>query len=362
MKTSSDKIFIGTMSGTSHDAIDICALKITNQISLLNFCSFKYPSALREDISKVIQKQELSLDMYFELDRKIGLAFSKSINKFLTQNKINKKNIGAIGLSGQTLYHQPKGKYPFSIQAGNPNIIANECGIDVIGDFRNDHIKLGGEGAPLVPEFHQKLFAKKNTSLVILNIGGISNFTFLNGKNSFYGSDCGPGNALMDIYCQKLLNRPFDRDGKHARNGVIHSPSLKKMLSHPYFKRRHPKSTGKEIFNIRFIPKQLLKRPSHDILATLTELTAICIAKSIHSLKQSPQEVIVCGGGLKNNFLVSSIERHINVTLTASDQYGINPQAIEAMAFGWMARQRLNKNPLTIKKNKGLLGTLTKAR
>jgi len=362
MKTSSDKIFIGTMSGTSHDAIDICALKITNQISLLNFCSFKYPSALRENISKVIQKQELSLDMYFELDKKIGLAFSKSINKFLTQNKINKKNIRAIGLSGQTLYHQPKGKYPFSIQAGNPNIIANECGIDVIGDFRNDHIKLGGEGAPLVPEFHQKLFAKKNASLVVLNIGGISNFTYLNGKNGFYGSDCGPGNALMDIYCQNFLNRPFDRNGQHAKNGVIHSPSLKKMLSHPYFKRRHPKSTGKEIFNIRFIPKQLLKRPSHDILATLTELTAICIAKSIHSLKQSPQEVIVCGGGLKNNFLVSSIERHINMTLTASDQYGINPQAIEAMAFGWMARQRLNKNPLTVKKNKGLLGTVTKAR
>ena len=360
MKASSDKIFIGTMSGTSHDGIDVCAIKVTNQISLLKFCSFQYPLRLRKDISEVIQQQQLSLNMYFELDKRIGIAFSKSIDKFLTQNKINKRNVAAIGLSGQTLFHKPKGKYPFSIQAGDPKIIANECGVNVVSDFRNDHIKLGGEGAPLVPEFHQKLFAKKNTPLVILNIGGISNFTFLDGKLNFYGSDCGPGNALMDIYCQSFLNRPFDRRGEHAKNGVIHIPSLNQMLSHPFFKRRHPKSTGKEIFNLRFIPRQLLKKSSCDILATLTELTAVCIAKSLRSQKKFPNQVIVCGGGLKNTFLINSIERHINMSIISSNEYGLDPQAIEAMAFGWMARQRLYKNTLTVKKNKGLIGTLTK--
>ena len=360
MKASSDKIFIGTMSGTSHDGIDVCAIKVTNQISLLKFCSFQYPLRLRRDISEVIQQQELSLSMYFELNKKIGIAFSKSISKFLTQNKINTKNVAAIGLSGQTLFHKPKGKYPFSIQAGDPKIIANECGVNVVSDFRNHHIKLGGEGAPLVPEFHQKLFAKKNIPLVILNIGGISNFTFLDGKLNFYGSDCGPGNALMDIYCQSFLNRPFDRRGEHAKNGVIHIPSLNQMLSHPFFKRRHPKSTGKEIFNLRFIPRQLLKKSSCDILATLTELTAVCIAKSLRSQKKFPHQVIVCGGGLKNTFLINSIERHINMSIISSNEYGLDPQAIEAMAFGWMARQRLYKNTLTVKKNKGLIGTLTK--
>ena len=360
MKASSDKIFIGTMSGTSHDGIDVCAIKVTNQISLLKFCSFQYPLRLRKDISEVIQQQELSLNMYFELDKRIGIAFSKSIDKFLTQNKINKRNVAAIGLSGQTLFHKPKGKYPFSIQAGDPKIIANECGVNVVSDFRNDHIKLGGEGAPLVPEFHQKLFAEKNTPLVILNIGGISNFTFLDGKLNFYGSDCGPGNALMDIYCQSFLNRPFDRRGEHAKNGVIHIPSLNQMLSHPFFKRRHPKSTGKEIFNLRFIPRQLLKKSSCDILATLTELTAVCSAKSLRSQKKFPHQVIVCGGGLKNTFLINSIERHINMSIISSNEYGLDPQAIEAMAFGWMARQRLYKNTLTVKKNKGLIGTLTK--
>ena len=360
MKASSDKIFIGTMSGTSHDGIDVCAIKVTNQISLLKFCSFQYPLRLRKDISEVIQQQQLSLNMYFNLDKRIGIAFSKSIDKFLTQNKINKRNVAAIGLSGQTLFHKPKGKYPFSIQAGDPKIIANECGVNVVSDFRNDHIKLGGEGAPLVPEFHQKLFARKNTPLVILNIGGISNFTFLDGKLNFYGSDCGPGNALMDIYCQSFLNRPFDRRGEHAKNGVIHIPSLNKMLGHPFFKRRHPKSTGKEIFNLRFIPRQLLKKSSCDILATLTELTAVCIAKSLRSQKKFPHQVIVCGGGLKNTFLINSIERHINMSIISSNEYGLDPQAIEAMAFGWMARQRLYKNTLTVKKNKGLIGTLTK--
>ena len=212
MQNSSDKIFIGTMSGTSHDGIDICAMKFSNQISLLKFNSYNYAASLKRDISEVIQHQELSVEKYFELNSKIGFAFSRSIRNFLAQHKINKKNVAAIGLSGQTLFHKPKGKYPFSIQAGDPKIIANECQINVVSDFRNDHIKLGGEGAPLVPEFHQKIFSKKNTSVVVLNIGGISNFTYLDGKDNFYGSDCGPGNALMDIYCQKFLNRPYDKN------------------------------------------------------------------------------------------------------------------------------------------------------
>ena len=362
MRNSSDKIFIGTMSGTSHDGIDVCAIKFSNEISLLKFNSFNYAAGLRKDISKVIQQQELSLEKYFELNNKIGIAFSGSIKKFLTQNKINKRNVAAIGLSGQTLFHRPKGKFPFSIQAGDPLVIADECEIDVVSDFRNDHIKLGGEGAPLVPEFHQKIFSKKNTPLVVLNIGGISNFTYLDGKDDFNGSDCGPGNALIDIYCQNFLNRPFDKNGEHAKNGKVHTPSLNKMLAHSFFKMRHPKSTGKEIFNIKFIPKKLLKRSSCDVLATLTELTAVCIKKSISSLKKTPHKVIICGGGQKNKFLVTSIENHIEMALTSSSEYGFDPQAIEAMAFGWMASQRIYKNPHYVKDKKGLIGKITRSK
>ena len=362
MRASSNSIFIGTMSGTSHDGIDICAIKISNKITLLKFGSYKYPRKLQEIISKVIQHQELGLSEYFELNKNIGIAFSKTINKFLTQNRINKNMVSAIGLSGQTLFHKPKGKYPFSIQAGDPKIVAEKCDINVVSDFRNDHIKLGGEGAPLVPEFHQKLFHKKKISLLILNIGGISNFTYLDGMGNFYGSDCGPGNALMDIYCQNYLDRPFDNQGQIAKMGTVHIPSLEKMLSHPFFTKHHPKSTGKEIFNMRFIPKPLLRKSSNDVLATLSELTAICITRSINSQKNLPKEVIVCGGGVRNEFLIHRIDLHTRMSLTSSDKYGFNPQAIEAMAFGWMARQRVCKNPLVAKKNKGLLGTLTKSK
>jgi anhydro-N-acetylmuramic acid kinase len=166
----------------------------------------------------------------------------------------------------------------------------------------------------------------------------------------------------MDIYCQKFLNRPYDKNGKHARDGEVHLPSLNKMLSHPFFKKRHPKSTGKEIFNIGFIPAQLLQKSSADILATLTELTAIVITKSLRSLQGEPDKVIVCGGGIKNTFLVRSIEKHIKTTIISTSEYGFNPQAIEAMAFGWMARQRVYKKTLKVNKNKGLLGTLTKSK
>ena len=363
MKTSLDKIFIGTMSGTSHDGIDVCALHINKKkFELLKFNSYKYPDKLRKDISDVIQNQKLSLNKYFEIDKKIGFAFGESINKFLVKNYMKKNKIVAIGLSGQTLFHAPKNKYPFSIQAGDPKIVSMVSGLDVVSDFRNDHIGLGGEGAPLVPEFHQNIFARRKSSLVVLNIGGISNFTFLDGKESFYGSDCGPGNALMDAYCQSFLNLPFDKNGELAKNGKVHNHSLKKMLDHPFFKKRHPKSTGKEVFNIMFIPKQLLKKSSYDILATLTELTAICIAKSLKSQKKLPDEVILCGGGIKNKFLVDSIQRLSKISLASSSEFGFNPQAIEAMAFAWMARQRIYNNPLCVRDKKGLLGKITRSK
>jgi len=362
MKSYSDKIFIGTMSGTSHDGIDICSLRMINKkIELLKFGSYKYPERLRKDISSVIQHQKLSLDKYLELDKRIGVAFGKSINRFLIKNFINKNQILAIGLSGQTLFHAPKYKYPFSIQAGDPKIVSLECGIDVVSDFRNDHINLGGEGAPLVPEFHQKIFARKDSSLFILNIGGISNFTFLDGKESFYGSDCVPGNALLDAYCQNFLDRPYDKNGDLAKNGKIHNQALKKMLDHPFFKKRHPKSTGKEVFNIKFIPKELLKKSPNDILATLTELTAICVTKSLHTQKKLPEQIIVCGGGIKNKFLMHSIKKLLKINLVSSSEFGFEPQAIEAMAFAWMASQRIYKNPLYVKDKKGLLGKITRS-
>jgi len=362
MPNSLNKLYIGTMSGTSYDGIDVCAISVRKKIDLIHFSSFKYPPKLRKKIAEVIEDQILSLKDYGELNIQIGLAFAKAINIFIKQNHFSPSQIMAIGLSGQTLWHNPRGKYPFSIQAGDAAIVSKECGIDVVHDFRNDHISLGGEGAPLVPEFHQRLFSKSNQDRLILNIGGISNYSYLTKSKDFFGSDSGPGNALLDSYCQKFLDLDYDRDGLLARKGKVHKASLNKMLAHPFFNKRQPKSTGKEIFNLTLIPKSLLQQSSENILATLTELTAATIAQAIKHKQQSINEIIVCGGGIKNLFLIERIGHHISLPIVSSELMGYDPQSIEAMAFGWLASQRIANNPLIVGKHKGLLGKITKVK
>jgi len=355
-----NKIFLGTMSGTSYDGIDVCAMLVDSEIKLLHFASYKYPAKLRKEIAQVIEHQTLSLQHYSHLNFHIGLAFAKAINNFIVHHKITKSQISALGLSGQTLWHQPQGKYPFSIQAGDPRVVSKKCEVNVVSDFRNDHIQLGGEGAPLVPAFHHQIFASDEQSRLILNIGGIANYSFLEQSQEFTGSDAGPGNALLDAYCQKYLNCQFDKNGLMARKGCIHLSSLKVMLEHPFFKKRHPKSTGKEVFNLPFIPKTLLKQKPENILATLTELSALTISQSIKKKTKLVNEIIVCGGGINNIFLMERIGYYASIPLCSSDRFGFPPQSIEAMAFGWLAAQRVSEIPLKVGNKSGLLGVTTK--
>ena len=350
------------MSGTSYDGIDVCAISVRKKIDLIHFLSFKYPPKLRKKIAAVIKGQILSLKDYGELNTQIGLAFAKAINAFIKKNNFSPSQIMAIGLSGQTLWHNPHGKYPFSIQAGDAAIVSKECGIDVVHDFRNDHISLGGEGAPLVPEFHQRLFSKSNQDRLILNIGGISNYSYLTKSKDFFGSDIGPGNALLDSYCQNFLDKDYDRNGLLARKGTVHQASLNKMLAHQFFKKRQSKSTGKEIFNLTLIPKNLLEQSSENILATLTELTAVTIAEAIKPKEQFINEIMVCGGGIKNIFLMERVGHYVSTPLISSALRGYDPQSIEAMAFGWLASQRIENNPLIVGKKKGVLGKITKSK
>ena len=166
--------------------------------------------------------------------------------------------------------------------------------------------------------------------------------------------------ALLDSYCQNFLDQDYDHNGLLARKGKVHKASLNKMLAHPFFKKRQPKSTGKEIFNLALIPKSLLRQSSENILATLVELTAATIAQAIKHKQQSINEIIVCGGGIKNLFLIERIGHYVPLPIVSSEFMGYDPQSIEAMAFGWLASQRIAKNPLIVKKHKGLLGKITK--
>jgi anhydro-N-acetylmuramic acid kinase len=228
------------------------------------------------------------------------------------------------------------------------------------------HISLGGEGAPLVPEFHNELFHEARKSKIILNIGGIANYSYIKNKNYLWGSDVGPGNALMDAYCQNYLNRPYDKDGKIASKGKVNTKELNRLLSHKFFKQKFPKSTGKELFNLNMLSNKFLKGVPENILATLAEFTALSIHKSINMNKHKYDELVVCGGGGKNTFLIKRIAAAIDQEVILSNDLGYDIQAIESMAFAWMGYKRLNNQVMKVqlgkdKFNKGLLGSITKA-
>ena len=215
------KFYVGAMTGTSHDAIDVSIIKIQKNIELKFFYSKKFSSKIRAKIKNVIDTNSITLNELGQLNKEVGILFAKSINEAIIDSKIKKSNIACIAVSGQTIRHEPHGKPPFSMQIGDPNIIASLTDLVVISDFRNMHIALGGEGAPLVPEFHNELFFKPKSPRIIINIGGISNFSFVKARKEIYGTDIGPGNALMDAYCQKFLNKPFDKNGAIAAKGKV---------------------------------------------------------------------------------------------------------------------------------------------
>ena len=360
-------LYIGAMSGTSHDAIDISVIKVKKDIELKFFYSKKIPNSIRSKIRKTIESDFIALTDLGQLDKEIGLLFSQAINELIEKSNLNKNQIGCIAISGQTIRHEVLAKNSFSMQIGDPNIVASKTGLTIISDFRNMHISLGGEGAPLVPEFHNELFYQARKSRIILNIGGIANYSYIKNKNIMWGSDVGPGNALMDAYCQKFLGKPYDKDGKTASKGKIITEELQRLLSNKFFKKKFPKSTGKELFNLNILSNKFLKDSPENILATLVELTAISFVRSIKRNNHSCDEIIVCGGGGKNKFLIKRISNLIDSKVIISDEIGFNLQAIESMAFAWMGYKRLNNQTLKVqlgdnKFSKGLLGSITKSK
>ena len=360
-------IYIGAMSGTSHDAVDVSILKIEKDITLNFFYSKRIPNSLRIRIKNIIESDSTSLVELGQLNKKLGYLFGQAINESIEKAKLKKNKVRCVAISGQTIRHDVINTNPFSMQIGDPNVVSNETGLTTISDFRNMHISLGGEGAPLVPEFHNELFHSSRKSKIILNIGGIANYSHIKNKNHFWGSDVGPGNALMDSYCQKYLNKPFDKDGKIASKGKVNSRELRRLVSHKFFKQKFPKSTGKELFNLNMLSKQFLKESPENILATLVEFTATSIEKAIKANNHTFDELIVCGGGGNNKFLIKRLAAALGSEVVLSNAYGYDIQAIESMAFAWMGYKRINNKVMKVqlgsnKFSKGLLGSITQTK
>ncbi len=340
------ELYIGLMSGTSLDGIDtVLADFSTPRPKLVASYYYPYTPEQRKTIVALCQPGADEINRLGELDVMLGKQFAQAVRTLLNENNLSAAKIHAIGSHGQTIRHHPQRQ--FTLQIGDPNIIAAETGITTVADFRRRDIACGGQGAPLVPAFHQHIFASNNTNRIILNIGGIANITLLaSGKEKVLGFDTGPGNTLLDAWAEKHLHQPHDKNGAWAAQGKIQTQLLNQLLADPFFKLPAPKSTGREYFNLNWLENQLPKNiTSVDVQATLVELTAHSIIDAIKKYFTAG-EILVCGGGVHNTFLFSRLQALADGYSVASTQkYGVDPDWVEAIAFAWLAKQTLQKKP-----------------
>ncbi len=341
--------YIGIMSGTSMDGVDVALCVVdANRCKLVSAIEYPFDPQLKEEILLMING-ETTLKQIGELHRRLGELFGAAVMALLEQTKMKPGSVKAIGSHGQTLWHAPDSVYPFSMQLGDANVIAAMTGIDVVSDFRSKDIALGGEGAPFAPVFHQFLFQNQEKKVGVLNIGGMANLSVLGAE--LIGFDTGPGNVLMDLWVHKHQELRFDRDGSWAKTGKVNKALLKTLLSEDFFEKEPPKSTGRELFNILWLGKVLRGHrtvSSEDVQATLLELTVESIAKEVR--KYGIEELLVCGGGVHNAFLMERLAEELNgVEVAATDKLGVSSEQMEAMLFAWLAYKRTYREPVQLK-------------
>ena len=345
------ELFIGLMSGTSMDGIDAALVDFTLPCpTIIATHSHKYPGALHQQLEAALKLEApLNTDLTV-IDTAVGETFAAATNELLLNASVAPENIIAIGSHGQTIRHEPQAPEPYSLQIGNPDIIAEHTRVDVVADFRRADIEAGGQGAPLVPAFHQAVFSSNNEDRVILNIGGIANITILAADTAtpVSGFDTGPGNTLMDSWAHTHLRQSMDNNGEWAAAGQVDQALLEQILTDPYFQATPPKSTGREYFN----PNWLLQytadsRASADtVQATLCELTAQTIAAAIQQHAGSAKRLIVCGGGVHNDHLMDRLAENLpELSVDTTEAYGVMPDWVEAAAFAWLAKQYTEGKP-----------------
>lgn len=344
----SDNIYIGLMSGTSIDAVDAVAARFNKDgIELIDSYSQPMPQELKQQILDLCQSPGDSVQLLGETDHKLGKLYAKTSLALLDKAQLKAGQIAAIGCHGQTIRHSApfKGNIPFSLQIGDANIVAAETNIAVVADFRRKDMALGGQGAPLVPAFHQFAFADKKANRVIVNIGGISNISILPANGTCSGFDTGPGNVLMDLWSQIHIGTCYDNNGDWAASGKPHQSLLQQMKLCDFFSQPPPKSTGRELFNQHWLNSQLANFPElapQDVQATLLCLTVETICEPILNLERPADEVYICGGGAYNDQLMVKLSEHLP-HLNSTDTFGIAPNLVEGCAFAWLAKRRLDQ-------------------
>ncbi len=344
------ELYIGIMSGTSLDGVDTALVAIQDaSIELLEHDFFPFPENLKTRLLNVCTGQKTTLPEVGQLDHELGHLFADAVLALLGKSMFKKEQIKAIGSHGQTVFHQPSGPKPFTIQLGDANIIATKTGITTIADFRRKDMALGGQGAPLVPAFHHTIFQVKESSVVVLNIGGISNISVLKPNGEVIGYDTGPGNMLMDSLCQKSFNISYDKDAHWAKQGTVIPELLERLCQDPYFSEPAPKSTGRELFNLQWLDQQIsgFEYSASDILRTLCEFTAVTICPEVSKFAIGTEpELLVCGGGAQNPLLMERIQSLLpNWKVAPTISKGVDSDYMEAMAFAWLAQRRVHNLP-----------------
>lgn len=338
----SKAIFIGLMSGTSADGIDAVLISTDSEQSRLIHCHHQpMPDEIRAEILAFRESGPDELHRLATLDRKLADEYAKAVQALLQSADFDAATVRAIGCHGQTLRHHPQGETPYTLQIGDPNRLAERTGITVVADFRRRDMAAGGQGAPLVPAFHQARLVSPGIPSGMANVGGIANITLVSAEGDVKGWDTGPGNTLMDGWIAHHLGVPFDRDGAWAASGTVIESLLKSLLADPYFLQNAPKSTGPEYFHLDWLARYLSGAEApEDVQRTLTELTVESLARG---LEQAPLKIVrVCGGGARNTLLMERLGQRLkHVEVTTTEAIGVDPQWVEAWAFAWLAEQTL---------------------
>lgn len=339
------------MSGTSLDAIDAALVDLSRDRTpkLLQTYAHPIPAAIRSEIELICQPGHDEINRAGALDRRLGELFAEATAVLLERANIPAIDVRAIGSHGQTIRHHPDRPVPFTLQIGDPNTIAFITGITTVADFRRMDMAAGGQGAPLVPAFHDATLRDDNENRVVVNIGGMANITVLAKNTPVTGFDTGPGNVLIDSWIQKKRQLLYDEDGAWAASGHCHIPLLDQLLSHPYIQASAPKSTGRETFNLAWLESMLTAFTTisdADIQRTLVEFTARSIALAIDALPLSIDRVLLCGGGSHNTALKERISGLLTgASVGTTTDVGIEADWLEAMAFAWLAKQRIENKP-----------------
>ncbi len=360
-----DELYIGLMSGTSLDGVDGVLVAFEDEkLNVLAYSTAPFSQVLTQELMALNSPGGNELHRGALAANALVRVYAQVVEDLLKQAGVAREQVTAIGAHGQTVRHQPQAfdGTGYTIQLNNPSLLAELVGIDVVADFRSRDLAAGGQGAPLVPAFHQALFGNSGNSVAILNVGGIANITILGPElaDDVSGFDCGPGNALMDAWCLKHLGQAYDAGGAWAASGRVHPDLLAALLQEPYFEQDAPKSTGRDLFNFTWLNKHLSAFADVspvDVQATLTELTARSCADCLDSYEIESKLLIVCGGGAFNAHLMQRLQALLPwLTVCDSQSQGLPPLQVEASAFAWLARKTMHRETSSLQKVTGARG------